>query len=60
MLLSESEKAKAILKGMPAENTHQWKLYVLSPDGRDMTGVFESVTFKLHESFAKPERGMTS
>jgi YEATS domain-containing protein 4 len=39
--------------------SHHWEIFLYSPDGEDMTKWVEKVIFKLHTSFANPNRTVT-
>lgn len=40
------------------DNTHSWTVYVKIPEPVKAEDVIKRVTFKLHESFATPLRGI--
>lgn len=39
--------------------THHWEIFLYSPTGEDLSKWIDCVTFRLHESFERPERPMT-
>eukprot|EP00039_Didymoeca_costata_P019960 m.339535 g.339535 ORF g.339535 m.339535 type:complete len:218 (-) comp18854_c0_seq1:56-709(-) len=41
-------------------HTHKWTVYLRSGVGKDLSPFISKVTFKLHESFTKPNRTLTS
>ena len=41
------------------EKTHRWTCYVRGPDGEDVSGWVDKVTFTLHPSFEQPVRELT-
>eukprot|EP01138_Halocafeteria_seosinensis_P004895 gb/GECG01005006.1/.p1 GENE.gb/GECG01005006.1/~~gb/GECG01005006.1/.p1 ORF type:complete len:337 (+),score=60.51 gb/GECG01005006.1/:1-1011(+) len=46
--------------GSDKEHSHRWKAYVRGADGRDISYAVRAVVFKLHPSFANPDREVTS
>jgi YEATS domain-containing protein 4 len=45
------------LKKVVNQNTHKWTVFVKCASSANLEHVVQSVTFKLHESFANPVRG---
>ena len=41
-------------KKSPGEHSHRWTIYVRSPDGTDLSSLFEKVVFTLHPSCSQP------
>lgn len=39
------------------QHTHKWTVYVRGINNEDISYFIKSVTFRLHESFAQPNRG---
>ncbi len=45
------------LKKSENDFTHRWKIYVRGFNGEDISDFVKKVQFRLHESFAQPNRG---